>query len=221
MVDALRVAMKLSPFFCFLMAAVIFSGCNTEPDPNRLSDELVVSTNYDPEANFNNYDTYALAVDTIGFVSNSSSDTIITANDSNFPRPVLQAVKNNLDKVGLTPVDKTADPDLGVNVIVINDFNVFQQVVYPDPYYYGGGYYSNYYGYGGAYYYPYIDTYSYNTAVLVIELVDLKNRNQNNQVRVVWNAYMGDLVSTFQLVPQTEAAIDQAFKQSPYLNGSL
>jgi hypothetical protein len=213
--------MKLLPNFCFLIAALSFCSCETEPDPQRLYDELVVSTNYDPEANFSNYETYALAVDTIGFVSNSSSDTIITASDSNFPRPILQAVKENLDKVGLTRIDKSENPDLGVNVIVINDFNVFQQVVYPDPYYYGGGYYSNYYGYGGAYYYPYIDTYSYNTAVLVIELVDLKNRNQNNQVRVVWTAYMGDLVSTIELVPQTEVAIDQAFKQSPYLNGSL
>jgi hypothetical protein len=214
--------MKLLPTFCFLMPALSFFSCETEPDPQRLYDELVVSTNYDPEANFSNYETYALAVDTIGFVSNSSSDTIITASDSNFPRPVLQAVKENLDKVGLTRIDKSENPDVGVNVIVINDFNVFQQVVYPDPYYYGGGgYYSNYYGYGGAYYYPYIDTYSYNTAVLVIELVDLKNRNQNNQVRVVWTAYMGDLVSTIELVPQTEVAIDQAFKQSPYLNGSL
>jgi hypothetical protein len=213
--------MKVFTIFLSAIAACSVFGCQTEPDPNRLYDELVVSTNYDPEANFENYATYALAVDTIGFVSNSSSDTILTANESSLPRPVLQAVKRNIDNLGFTQVDRSANPDLGVNVIVINDFNVFQQVVYPDPYYYSGGYYSNYYGYGGAYYYPYVNTYSYNTAVLVIELVDLKNRNQNNQVRVVWTAYMGDLISSFDMVPETEEAIDQAFRQSPYLDGAL
>lgn len=201
-----------------VVCVVVMLGCQSEPDPNRLFDELVVSTNYDPQANFSSYSTYAISTDTIGLISNNSTDTIIVASESSFPRPVLQKIQANLDKAGFTRVDRGEDPDLGVNVIVANDLNVFQELVYYDPYYYSGGYYSGYYGYGGAYYYPYVNTYAYNTAVLVIELVDLKNRNSSNQVRVIWNAYLGDLTTTFELVPQTELAIDQAFEQSPYLD---
>ena len=199
-----------------LIAALV--GCESQPDPQRLFDELVVSTNYDPAADFNNFQTFAISVDTIGLVSNQSSDTILTASKSSLPRPVLQSIENHLKAFGYNRVSKSENPDLGVNVIVVNDFNVFQEIVYPDPYYYSGGYYSSYYGYGGAYYYPYINTYAYNTAVLIIELVDLKNRNSFNEVRVVWTAYLGDLYSSIELVPQTEKAIDQAFIQSPYLN---
>ncbi len=208
----MRIQKLVAVVLCVVMVA-----CQTEPDPNRLYDELVVSTNFDPQANFASYATYAMPTDTIGLISNRSSDTIV-ASESSFPRPVLEAIELNLDRAGFTRVNRSEDPDLGVNVMVVNDLNVFQQLVYYDPYYYSGGYYSGYYGYGGAYYYPYINTYAYNTAVLVIELVDLKNRNSSNQVRVVWNAYLGDLTTSFDLIPQTKTAIDQAFEQSPYLN---
>lgn len=204
-----------------IVACILAVACQPEPDANRLYDELVVSTNYDPQADFSRYSTYAISVDTIGLRSNASSDSIIVASESGLPRPALEAVSSNLDKAGYRRVDKSENPDLGVNVVVVTDLNVFQELVYYDPYYdpyYYGGYYPGYYGYGGSYYYPYVNTYAYNTAVLVLELVDLKNRNSNNLVRVVWNAYLGDLISTFELVPQTEAGIDQAFKQSPYLN---
>ena len=200
-----------------LFFLALFIGCQPEPDAQRLYDQLVVSTSYDETADFNSFHTYALPTDTIGFVSNSSTDTIIVASDSPFPRPVLNAVARNLDAIGFSRVDRNADPDLGVNVAVINDFNVFQQIVYPDPYYYPGGFYPDYYGYGSAYYYPYVNTYASNTGVLILQIVDLKNKTADNQVRVIWTAYLGDVYSTLDLIPQTEDAIDQAFRQSPYL----
>ncbi|HYG03811.1 MAG TPA: DUF4136 domain-containing protein [Chryseosolibacter sp.] len=205
--------------FLFLLAMLI--GCQPEPDAQRLYDELVVSTSYDKSADFKAYATYALPTDTIGFVSNSSPDTILVASENSFPRPVLDAVARNMNALGFTRVDRNGSPDLGVNVAVVNDFNVFQEIVYPDPYYYSGGFYPGYYGYGSAYYYPFVNTYAYNTGVVIVELVDLKNKNANNEVRVVWTAYLGDVYSTIDLIPQTEAAIDQAFRQSPYLQQGL
>ncbi|HET9486867.1 MAG TPA: DUF4136 domain-containing protein, partial [Chryseosolibacter sp.] len=158
----------------------IFAGlgwaCQTEPDSAELIDEMVVSTNYDPEANFAAYSTYAIPTDTIGFVSNKSSDTIITSPESTYPRHVLNVIKDNMEARGYTRVGRNENPDLGVNVMVVNDFNVFQEVVYPNYYGYGGNYYPGYYGYGSYYYYPYVNTYAYNTGVLIIEIVDLKNR---------------------------------------------
>jgi len=191
--------------------------CHNEPDSEKLIDQMVVSTNYDPEADFKAYTTYAIPTDTIGFYSNNSNDTLLISPSSTFPRHVITAIRKELDGRGYQRVTKQEDPDLGVNVMVINDFNVFQDIVYPNYYGYPGHFYPGYYGYGSYYYYPYVNTYAYNTGVLIIELVDLKNRNAKNEVKVVWDAYLGDLYSTIDRNAQSADAIVQAFKQSPYI----
>ena len=193
--------------------------CQTEPDSEKLIDQMVVSTNFDPEASFEAYTTYAIPTDTIGFISNNSTDTLLISPSSSFPRHVLNAIRAELDARGYQRVTKDQDPDLGVNVVVANDFNVFQDIVYPNYYGYPGNYYPGYYGYGSyySYPYPYVNTYAYNTGVLIIELVDLKNRNSSNEVKVVWDAYLGDLYSTIDRNAQSAEAIEQAFIQSPYI----
>jgi hypothetical protein len=84
-------------------------------------------------------------------------------------------------------------------------------VVYP------GNYYSGYYGYNSFYYYPYIQTYVSNTGVLIIELVDLKNRTPDNKVKVIWTAHLGDVYNTLDRVKQAQSGIEEAFTQSPYI----
>jgi Domain of unknown function (DUF4136) len=209
--------MKGFVYLLIVLLSVVGWSCQTEPDSAKLIDQMVVSTNYDPEANFSAYTTYAIPTDTIGFVSNNSSDTIITSPESDFPRRVLATIRQNLDDRGYTRVSRDQDPDVGINVMVVNDFNVFQEIVYPNYYGYPGNYYSGYYGYGSYYYYPYVNTYAYNTGVLIIEIVDLKNRTPDNKVKVVWDAYLGDVYSTIDRLAQSTDAIEQAFIQSPYL----
>jgi hypothetical protein len=206
----------------YLLALMgLFTACQPEPDTKELIDQLAVATNYDPETSFSNYVTYAIPTDTIGLVSNTSNDTIIVAGESSFPRPVINKIKTNLNARGYVQVDKSENPDLGINVLVVNDFNVFQQVVYPNSNGYPGNYYSGYYGYSSYYYYPYINTYAYNTGVLIIEIVDLKNKTPDNKVKVAWDAYMGDVYSTLDLIQQSVDAVDQAFVQSPYIGKQL
>jgi len=200
----------------FLFAGFIasaFWSCHPEPDGAKLLDELVVSTNYDPSADFSEYLTYALPVDTIGFVSNTDENDTIRVYSGSFPYPrkVIQAAQAELDNLyqgGRVPADQ--NPDLGVNLYVVSNLNLFQQVVYPS-------YYSGYYGYSGYYYYPYVQTYAYNTATLVLEIVDLKNKT-NNQVKVIWSAYLGDVINSLDYEQQSVDAIHQAFLQSPYLD---
>jgi len=198
------------------MVSMIWA-CEPKPDSGKLLDQFIVLTNYDTNVNFGSYATYAIPRDTIGFYSNASRDTIITQSDSDFPRLVIDEIRSNMNDRGYVQVDKSDAPDLGINVSVINDFNVFQQVVYGGGYGYGYGYYyPDYYGYGG-YYYPYVNTYASNTGVLLIEIVDLKNRGAHNTVKGVWTANMGDVYKAINLAKQTTDGIDQAFKQSPYL----
>lgn len=197
-----------------LVIATMLWSCQTEPDSLKLFDELVVSTNYDVEASFGAYSTYAIPSDTIGFVSNTNpNDTILVARADNeyYPRKILEKVMQNLNDRQYTRVERNENPDLGVNVYVVKDLNLFQQVVYPNYYY------PYYYGYGSYYSYPYINTYAYNTGALVVEIVDLKNITPDNKVKVIWNAYMGDVYSTIDLTQQSVDAIDQAFLQSNYL----
>lgn len=193
----------------------LFWACQPEPDALKLLDQLVVSTNYDNNVNFQSFDTYSIGTDTIGFVSNNSNDTIIIQNKSDYPRPILQKLVANLNAAGYTRVEKNANPDMRINVYVVNDFNLFQQVVYPSYYY--PSYYGYGYGYGSYYGYPYVNTYATNTGSLVVEVLDLKNISQN-KVKVVWSAYMGDVYSAINVIKQSEEAIDQAFVQSPYLH---
>ncbi len=201
--------MKKYLFIGLLLPAMF--ACDPEPDPYKLHDELVVSTNFDPATDFGSFSTYSISTDTIGFASNQTRDTILTHQNSELVRPIISRIKDNMNGRGFTQVDIKDQPDLGVNVMIVNNLNLFQRVIDP------GYYYPYYYGYSSYYYYPYIQTYAENTGTLVLQLVDLKNRNANNQVKVVWAAYLGDLVSTVNRLRQTEEGIDQAFVQSPYV----
>jgi hypothetical protein len=203
----------MQKLLAIVLAGVVLWGCQTEPDNQKLFDELVVSTNFDPGATFSSYTTYAIPTDTIGFVSDTDpNDTILVADPRNefYPRKVLERVMANMDDRLYRRVDRNEHPDLGVNVYVVKNFNVFQQIVDP------GYYYPYYYGYGSYYSYPYINTYAYNTGALVVEIVDLKNVTPDNKVKVIWNAYMGDVYSALDLTQQSLEAIDQAFVQSNY-----
>jgi len=198
--------------FSFLLLGVAAFACHPQPDNLQLYDQLVVETNYDKSADFGSYSTYAIAEDTLGLVSNTNpNDTLLTGSESDFPGPVTDAIAKAMDERNYTRVGRRENPDIAIQAIVVNDYNVIQQVVYPS------GYYSGYYGYNSWYYYPYVQTYTYQNAVLVIQFVDLKNRTPDNKVRVIWTAYLGDLYHSLKLIQQTEAGIQQAFVQSPYI----
>jgi hypothetical protein len=197
-----------------LCGTVLLLGCQPEPDQVKLLDQLVVQTNYDTEVDFSEYTTYSLTHDTIGFVSNQYIDTIlVTPKHGTLPRAIVQQIESNMDELGMERVDQEAEPDLGIIVFIVNDVNLFQEVVY------GGYYYPyNYYNYYSYYSYPYVQTYASNTGGLVIEFVDLKNRTPDNKVKVIWTTYMGDVITTVNREQQIIDGINQAFEQSPYLN---
>lgn len=104
----------------------LFWSCQPEADTLRLLDDLVVSTNYDTDANFAGYSTYSISTDTIGFVSNKSpNDTIIIQSDSNYPRPVLQKVQSNLNSLGYTRVEKKIKTRIGVSMFTLLTTSIF------------------------------------------------------------------------------------------------
>lgn len=218
---ALRLKIKLNSMNALkvillaVCVVVISWGCEPQPDELKLFDEFVVSTNFDDDADFGSYLTYYMPLDTIGLVSNIASDDTIIIGDR-YARPVVTQVMSNMNARGYQSVGIKEDPDLAVNAYILKNLNIFQDYIYPG-YGYPGYYYPGYYGYYGHYYYPYVQTYAYNTGVLVLEIIDLKNINAQNQVTVIWNAQLGDVYSSVDLHLQTLDAIDQAFHQSSYL----
>jgi hypothetical protein len=184
-------------------------GCQLKPQLGELVKDMVVQTNYDNSVDFAGYATYTMPLDTLGRVSGSSSDTLIV---TEYAGQITGILRNNLDGRGYSHVDKNQDPDIGVTAYIVDDLNIFQSVNYYN-------YYPSYYGYYSPYYYnyPQINTYAYNTAVLVIEMVDLKNPDSQGQFKVVWAAYVGDVLNSTDPFEKSAEAVNQAFDQSPYL----
>ena len=195
--------------------AVMLVACNEGPDLKELVRSMVVQTSFARNINFSAYSTFYMPSDTLGLVSNVSDDTLIVGE---YAQGVTARVRAKVTTSGFSFVDRDQDPDLAVNTYVVDNSGVFQQVTYPNYYYgYPGYYYSGYYGYGGYYNYPVVQSYSYQSGILVIELIDLKNRTPDNKLQVVWVANIGDVYTSTDPYVKVLEAIDQAFRQSPYL----
>jgi hypothetical protein len=207
-----------------ILYTALLSGCNMEPQIGERAADMVVQTKYDVSSInttsniFNTYSTFILRIDTIGYVSTRSSDTVLVDGvninvTGGFVTPVVNRVLLHLNAAGFVKVTEEDDPDFAVNIAVLQNFDFFQTINYP-------GFYPGYYGYYG-YYYPIVTTYYSNYATMIIEVVDIKNFSLNgNGYKVIWKASVGDLISTVDLRAKTLEAIDQAFLQSPYINKS-
>ncbi len=194
--------MKKFPIF-FLFVVI---GCQLRPNDSDLIQRMVVQTTRDENTAFELYETFTLSPDTLGLLSNVSLDTLFS---NDYARVVTARIKSKMQQAGYTFLQKNQDPDLGIAAYVVENYNVFQQVSYPSYY---SGYYG--YGYGGYYGYPYVSTYSSSTSTMVINLIDLQNRDAQGLLKVIWTVYIGDLEKSVDRAQKVLEAIDQAFDQS-------
>ena len=197
------------------IAALILAACEKEPDMGQLDADLVVYTDHDNGADFNQYATYYLP------------DSILEAGevrasywtDEN-AQALISVVENQMNRLGYTRI---TDPslknkaDIGVQLSYLAQTNTVISSGYWngwwDPFYWGG--------YWGGWYYPYPVTYSYDTQALILEMADLTGREDENQrsIPVIWYAsasefQFGNNRVNMQLLTD---GINQAFNQSAYL----
>ena len=194
-----------------ILALAGLLGCGTQPQLSEIVNDMVVITNFDSNADFSQFTTYSMMIDTVWFVSNTSNDDVLL---NDYTKMITARVKQNIDQSGRTLVGIGDPADIGVNVVIYNDLSI-SQTYYPGyGYPYGGGFYGGYYGgyYGGG-----VQTSFNQQAVLMIEFVDLKNKGAGDPVSI-WTTNIGDLVNSYDTSTKTREAIDQAFVQSPYLN---
>lgn len=196
----------------FLLSAMLMAsllGCKQMPEPVELYQNMVVQTSRDADIpDYGFYKSFTMAADTLGLYANFTQDTFLVGP---YATQVAARIKSKMQGAGYTFKTKNQSPQLGIAATVVYNYNVYQQLSYPN-------YYSGYYGYGfGGYYGPIVSTYEYSSAILVINLIDLQNRDAEGRLRVVWKAYIGDLEKSVDSNQKVLDAIDQAFKQSPYL----
>lgn len=208
--------MQVQRWLIFLWMPLIVVSCMPAPEDVDRIRYMLVQTEYnedfihDSENIFEEYQSFVIREDTMGFVSTSSSAKYLIEEDvPGFVEPVVDSIRNGFE-LGYDQVTDADDPDFAVNVIVLQNFDYYQTVNY------GYGYPGSYYGYYG-YYYPYVSTYYSNFVTLLIQVVDAKNPNGNNEYPVIWSAYIGDLNATLDLPGKTLEAVHQAFEQSPYI----
>jgi hypothetical protein len=169
----------------FVMTALL-SSCVRDPLNNLTEEESrIYITNYDTSVNYRSYRTFSIA-DSVAVIRNNQLQTHErTQNDAQF----VAAVAAALEQRGYTRVAHDQNPDLGVTVSrIINtstglvsytDYGGYYDD-YWDPYYWG----SSGYGYSFPTYYG---VYQVNESAVAIDILDLKNRVQNNSINAIWS----------------------------------
>jgi len=209
----------------FAFLALIMFGCYPG-GAEYTSDTDLVYTNYDDQFDFNKVHTYFMS-DSIFHAVDEGEDP-----DYTYDEYIISELARNFDALGytrLTANDSTGPkPDVMVVVTVsqITNYNVYAYPWYPG---WGWGWYwkdSDYYGYPGyGWGYPwYGTTYvtSYTVGTVLWDMFDPDKVDQDNEViNVQWtgavNGVMGSSsVSTKERITD---GINQAFQQSPYLQG--
>lgn len=193
-----------------------FAGCAKDPLANLTQEESrIYITNYDASVNFSAYKTFSIA-DSVAVINNGQSSKQSNAVDLAF----INAIKMQMQSRGYVIVDRSAKPDLAVNVSRI--FNTSTGIIrYTDYYnFYGNAWDPFFYGYGGfGYFSPYsYATYSIREGALSVDLLDLKNAAANNRINVVFTGLIRG-----SGIFNSNTAADQVrllFQSAAYLNTS-
>ena len=199
-----------------LLAVFALAACEKDPDMGKVDNQYLVYTDYDKQANFDKFSTYYLP-DSILVIGNSSKPEYWKGPEA---ADILNAYATNLQARGYTKAMDKASATLGVQVSYVMSTYYFTDYGQPEwwwgyPGYWGSGYWGNW----GGWYYPYAVNYSYTTNSFITEMVDLTaEEGAGKKLPVVWTSYMSGLAYSSSVNKTLVVnAVNQAFKQSPYL----
>ncbi len=206
-----------------VLAAAI--GCYSYPSASDTYHDQIVATRYDSGANFGEFTTFTVAP-SVSYIDSANFTGVADELPADVAGPLIDEVTRQLTARGYQQVMPEDGPELGAKITVIK--GTVEGVDYVS--YWGGyGYYSPYYW---GYYYPYAVPvyYEYDTTVTRVDLVDVRTARPAelaaaaegtppNDLPALWTAVIYGLLeaTTAQEAQQAATAIDQAFKQSPYI----
>jgi hypothetical protein len=180
-----------------------------------VSSDDVVATYHNPDIAFAGYKTYAMP-DSVVLVGDMSAQTYL---NSKYQAQVLNSINSNMASIGYV---KKANKD-SVDLVILPTVVISSQ-----PYAVNSGYSINsYWGWyepdwdfdwGWDYGWE-VDTYTYETGTILIQMVDQKNPGNNNKkLNSVWAAYInGVIYNNENITAAISKDINQAFTQSQYL----
>ncbi len=203
-----------------LMGIAVLSAALTSCTKNPLNhltqeESRIYITNYDSTVNFSSFKTFSVS-DSVAVINNGQVYKQLNATDSSY----INAVKNYMQQRGYSLVDKSQNPDLGINVNRI--VNTTTGVISYDDYWndYGGYWDPYYWGYGGyGYYLPYsYSVYEIREGALSIDLLDLKDAPSKDQINVIWTGLIrGEGIFD---VTTSDSQVKALFDESPYLKAN-
>lgn len=206
--------------FLGLMAmavAVAATGCRKDPLNNLTADEQRIYITHQADGvNFGNYRTFSVA-DQVLAIENNNSQQQRTAADA----ALIEAFRNGLQSRRFTPVDRNARPDLGVQISrIVRTSSGLVSVAQPwgmwDPFFWGGGFgWGPGFGGWGAPPMWGLQQVEVREGLISIDIVDLKNADTNNNLRVLWNGIVrGPALNSPNAATDI---VQQLLNNSPYL----
>jgi len=205
--------MKLSlRVWGFSIIMSIVTGCYPN-GPEYVNDLDLVVTRFDKTFDFKDVDTYAIPSDVIKITGNLVKGEEIQFVDDEYAQIILEAVRDNLESYGWEEVDASI-ADVVIFPTAMSSTTI---VWYYDWWYWDWWYPWDYWGW----YYPY-DIYggSYTSGSVFLQMTYREGQTAIGNLPVPWAAVLNGLLegSTNDVESRIERGIDQAFKQSPYLD---
>ncbi len=198
-----------------LFILLLFTGCIPE-QPTYIDELDLVYTNYTPDFNFFEKQTYAVPDSVVRYTGNLGEGDAPEMVKPIYGDALIQKIKDNMNNFGWIEVGIGEDPDMVLLPIAFSSTTVnYYYPWYNWGWYYPGG------GYGWYYpgYYPPAVT-SYSTGTLLVQMIHPDGQEDGESIPVHWVMVIDGLFegSASSIVNRIERNTDQGFKQSPYLN---
>ena len=197
--------------------AIMAAACHKAPTPQDSDNEYLVYTAPGDNVTFSDYQTFDIA-DSLLIIGQSDKPVYSQSDNA---LALIQAYRTNMENLGYIYTPSNPDADLGIQLTYMIKTERYVQY-YDDPYWwldYPGYWPSGYWGNWSGFYYPRPVTYTYTTNALLADIVNLTTEEDGKPLEILWTSYIGGAASSSLQndIKRMEAAVDQAFAQSPYI----
>lgn len=202
-------------FLAFASVLLLWS-CYPDSGLTEAGDFDLIITQYDPEQDFSQFETYIMPDSVVHIVEEGKEDEITHKYDEK----ILANVSRNMQNLNYVLADTGNGQSADIILVVFAASTKWEGYTWAPGW---GGWYG-WWGYPGYPWYPYYPgyavPYSFETGTVLIELYDADDYNPaDDTIPVRWTAAINGLLedSKSNIEYRLNRDIDQCFKQSPYL----
>lgn len=188
----------------FIAGMIFLGGCY--PDgAEYYEDTDIVYTDYDDQFDFSSKGTYSIPDKIVKITGNLNEGELPEFIKEPYNSQILNNIEKNMTSMGYTKVEDPANADMVLFPAVWTNTTIYYW------YDYWCWYYPYYCGWGWGY--PSVTAYTTGTLVMAL----IADGDEYVEPAKVWTGAANGLLSGAYDVTRVNDAIDQAFKQSPYL----